>query len=148
MKTLGPVLKGQRTLMGLTQRELALKLAIKPSHVAYLEKDRRRPSLALLGRIADVLGLSKESLFVLSHPEASSLLGNHRRTSSKPEKADKAWRDFTDNKAMLARHDVKPRELKVLSQVNLLGKVTAPRQFLFILNAIRQAVETEESALG
>ena len=39
---------------------------------------------------------------------------------------------------------VKPRELKVLSQVNLLGKITAPRHFLFILNAIRQAVEAEE----
>ena len=147
-KTLGPVIKRQRALLGLTQRELAVKLDVKPSHVAYLEKDRRRPSLALLSRIADVLHLPKESLFVLSHPEASSLLGSHHKTSSKPEKADQTWRDFADNKAMLARHDVKPRELKVLSQVNLLGKVTAPRQFLFILNAIRQAVETEESALG
>jgi hypothetical protein len=48
----------------------------------------------------------------------------------------------------LARHQVKPRELKVLSQVNLLGTITAPRQFVFILNAIRQAVEEEESPLG
>jgi transcriptional regulator with XRE-family HTH domain len=147
-KTLGPVIKSQRTLLGLTQRELAVKLAVKPSHVAYLEKDRRRPSLALVSRIADVLHLPKESLFLLSHPEASSLLDNPRRTASRPETADKVWLDFADNKAMLARHDVKPRELKVLSQVNLLGRVTAPRQFLFILNAIRQAVETEESAFG
>ena len=36
-----------------------------------------------------------------------------------------------------------PRELKVLSQVNLLGKIAAPRHFLFILNSIRQAVEEE-----
>jgi hypothetical protein len=54
------------------------------------------------------------------------------------------WRDFAGNKALLARHNVKPREMKVLSQVNLLGKITAPRNFLFILNAIRQAVEEEE----
>jgi hypothetical protein len=32
--------------------------------------------------------------------------------------------------------------------VNLLGKITAPRQFVFILNAIRQAVEEEEPPLG
>jgi hypothetical protein len=37
---------------------------------------------------------------------------------------------------------------KVLSQVNLLGKVTAPGQFVFILNAIRQAVEEEQPPLG
>jgi transcriptional regulator with XRE-family HTH domain len=143
-KTLGEVLKNQRGILGLTQRQLALKLNVKPSHVAYLEKDRRRPSLALLSRIADVLGLPKESLFVLAHPEASSLLGSHRETARRAQDPDQVWRDFTGNKAMLARHNVKPRELKVLSQVNLLGKITAPRHFLFILNAIRQAVEAEE----
>ena len=142
-KTLGEVLKEQRGTLGLTQRELALKLGVKPSHVAYLEKDRRRPSLALLSRIADVLGLAKESLFVLAHPEASSLIGNHREAAPR-NNPDQVWRDFTGNKALLARHGVKPRELKVLSQVNLLGKITAPRHFLFILNAIRQAVEAEE----
>jgi hypothetical protein len=57
---------------------------------------------------------------------------------------DQVWRDFTGHKAMLARHQVKPNELRVLSQVNLLGKVAAPRHFFFILNAIRQAVEEEE----
>jgi transcriptional regulator with XRE-family HTH domain len=74
-KTLGQVLKERRALLRLTQRELALKLGVKPSHVAYLETDRRRPSLGLLSRIADVLGLSKESLFALAHPEARSFLG-------------------------------------------------------------------------
>jgi transcriptional regulator with XRE-family HTH domain len=142
-KTLGEVLKEQRGVLGLTQRALALKLGVKPSHVAYLEKDRRRPSLALLSRIADVLGLPKESLFVLAHPEASSLLGSYREAAPR-NSPDQVWRDFTGNKALLARHNVKPRELKVLSQVNLLGKITAPRHFLFILNAIRQAVEAEE----
>lgn len=143
-KTLGEVLKEQRGTLGLTQRELALRLGVKPSHVAYLEKDRRRPSLALLSRIADVLGLPKESLFVLAHPEASSLLGSHREAVPR-NNPDQVWREFTGNKALLARHNVKPRELKVLSQVNLLGKITAPRHFLFILNAIRQAVEAEEA---
>jgi transcriptional regulator with XRE-family HTH domain len=142
-KTLGEVLKEQRGTLGLTQRALALKLGVKPSHVAYLEKDRRRPSLALLSRIADVLGLPKESLFVLAHPEASSLVGSYREAAPR-NSPDQVWRDFTGNKALLARHNVKPRELKVLSQVNLLGKITAPRHFLFILNAIRQAVEAEE----
>ncbi len=143
-KTLGQVLKSQRKFLGLTQRELALKLDIKGSYVAYLEKDRRRPSLGLLSRIANVLGLPKEPLFLLAHPEASSLLGERREAPVANRNPDQVWRDFTGNKAMLARHQVKPNELKVLSQVNLLGKVAAPRQFFFILDAIRQAVEEDE----
>ena len=143
-KTLGQVLKSQREILGLTQRELALKLEVKPSHVAYLEKDRRRPSLGLVSRIADVLGLEKEPLFLLAHPEASTLLTGRRDQATPSGDPDQVWRDFAGNKAMLARYNVKPNELKVLSQVNLLGKIAAPRQFLFILNAIRQAVEEEE----
>lgn len=142
-KTLGQVLKKQRETLGLTQRELAVKLSVKPSHVAYLEKDRRRPSLALLSRIANVLGLQKEQLFLLAHPEASSLI-NAQRSPAVRRDRDQVWRDFASDKALLARHQVKPREMKVLSQVNLLGKIAAPRHFLFILNAIRQAVEAEE----
>ena len=145
-KTLGKVLKDRRALLRLTQRELALKLGVKPSHVAYLETNRRRPSLGLLSRIADVLDLPKESLFALAHPEARSFLGTPR-DAAPPQEPDQAWQEFTGNEALLARHQVKPRELEVLSQVNLLGKVTAPSQFVFILNAIRQAVEEEEPPL-
>jgi len=143
-RTLGPVLKKQREALGLTQRELACKLNVKPGHVAYLEKDRRRPSLMLLSRLAEVMGLQKEPLFLLAHPEASSLVDSSRREPAIHQPPDQVWRDFSGNKALLARHNVKPREMKVLSQVNLLGKITAPRNFLFILNAIRQAVEEEE----
>jgi transcriptional regulator with XRE-family HTH domain len=146
-KTLGTVLKDRRALLRLTQRELALKLGVKPSHVAYLETNRRRPSLGLLSRIADVLGLPKESLFVLVHPEASSFLGAPRAVAP-PHEQNQAWQEFAGNEALLTRHQVKPRELEVLSQVNLLGKVTAPGQFVFILNAIRQAVEDEEPSVG
>jgi len=146
-KTLGGVLKSQRATLGLTQRELALKLDVKPSHIAYLEKDRRRPSLALLNRIGDVLGLPKESLFVLAHPEAKSLLGSGSSEALRQQGPDQVWREFTSNKALLSQHHIKPRELKILSEVNLLGKVTQPRHFLFILNSIRQAVDADEAIL-
>ncbi len=142
-KTLGSTIKERRVLLGLTQRELALKLGVKPSHIAYLETNRRRPSLGLLSRMADVLGLAKESLFALAHPEARSFLGIPR-VAAPPQAQDQAWHEFAGDEALLARHQVKPSELKVLSQVNLLGRITTPREFVFILNAIRQAVEGEE----
>lgn len=54
-ETLGQVLKQRRGAYALTQRELARKLGVKASHVAYLENGRRRPSLSLLSRLADTL---------------------------------------------------------------------------------------------
>lgn len=141
-KTLGQVLRKKREILGLTQRELARQLGVKSSHVTYLESDRRRPSLALLARIADVLGLEKEPLFLLAHPEASSFVGARREVSPRKE-ARKVWDDFVSNKVLIEHHHINPAELNVLSQISLLGRVTAPRNFLFILNAIRQAVEEE-----
>lgn len=141
-KTLGEVLRHKREILRLTQRELARQLGVKSSHVTYLESDRRRPSLGLLSRIADVLGLEREPLFLLAHPEASSFVGA-RRESSPGKDAKKVWHDFVNNKALIEHHRINPAELRVLSQISLLGRVTAPRSFLFILNAIRQAVEEE-----
>jgi transcriptional regulator with XRE-family HTH domain len=141
-KTLGQLLKRRREELALTQRELAVKLGVKASHVAYLENDRRRPSLGLLSRIGDVLGLPREALFLLAHPEARSLITSNRPPAERKDRAE-IWRDFARDKVLLARHQVKPRELRVLSQVNLLGRVSAPRHYLFILNAIRQAVDEE-----
>jgi len=142
-KTLGQVLKRQRETLGLTQRELASRLGVKAAHIAYMESGRRRPSLSLLSRLADVLGLKKEPLFLLAHPEASELIGARREPAARRDDRNQAWKGFVGNKALLTRYAVNPRELKILSQVNLLGKVSAPRNFLFILNSIRQAVEEE-----
>ena len=142
-QTLGQVLKQQRVALDLTQRELAHRLGVKASHIAYLEAGRRRPSLSLLSRLADVLGLKKELLFLLAHPEARELIGAQPKAARQNHDRKRAWRSFAANKAMLARHAVQPRELQVLSRINLLGEVAAPSHFLFILNSIRQAVEKE-----
>ncbi|MFZ1887849.1 MAG: helix-turn-helix transcriptional regulator [Candidatus Binataceae bacterium] len=143
-KTLGQVLKAQREAFSLTQRELAHKLGVKASHIAYLENGRRRPSLSLLSRIAETLGLDKQGLFLLTHPEARALVTKEREAAPSNHR-DLSWKRFASDRALLARNGVTSRELKVLNQVNLLGKVSSPRQYLFILNSIRQAVEEEES---
>ncbi|HYB90440.1 MAG TPA: helix-turn-helix transcriptional regulator [Candidatus Binataceae bacterium] len=137
------MIKQQRAALSLTQRELARKLGVKASHVAYLENGRRRPSLSLVARIADTLGLDKQELFLLAHPEAKTLVAAQPRPA-RADHADQAWRAFAKNRGLLARNKVTSRELKVLNQVNLLGRVSSPRHYLFILNSIRQAVEEEE----
>jgi len=139
---LGEILQARRHVLGLTQRELAARLGVKAAHVAYLETARRRPSLGLLRRIADVLGLDREKLFTLAHPEASGLF-RPKQVPKVPAREGVAWTEFRRNRPLLMQHQIKSRELKVLSQVNLLGKISSPRSFLFILNAIRQAVDEE-----
>ena len=49
---LGPLIRTQRETFRFTQRELARKLGVKASHVAYIEGGLRRPSLSLVGRLA------------------------------------------------------------------------------------------------
>jgi transcriptional regulator with XRE-family HTH domain len=141
-ETLGQVLKQRRGAYAYTQRELAKKLGVKASHVAYLENGRRRPSLSLLTRIADTLELDKQRLFLLAHPEAHWFVGEQPEPPPS-KRQDDSWRKFAADRGMLTRNKVTNQELKVLKNVNLLGRVSAPNQFLFILNAIRQAVEEE-----
>src|SRR5258707_1429627 len=125
-ETLGQVLKQRREAYALTQRELARKLGVKASHVAYLENGRRRPSLSLLRRLSTVMGLDSETIFLLAHPEARELITPRDGISAK--RPENVWRNFLKDRSLIARHQIKPSELRVLKQVNLLGRVTSPRQ--------------------
>jgi transcriptional regulator with XRE-family HTH domain len=61
-RTLGQIIKQKRLELALTQRELANQLGVKASHVAYIESGRRKPSLTLIRRIADALGLDRQEI--------------------------------------------------------------------------------------
>ena len=140
-KALGKIVKKQRMAMALTQRQLARQLGIQASHVAYIERGSRKPSLSLLGRIADGLGLDGGKLFFLLYPEAKSILGSLQ--SKRPKPFDRSWREFVNNRNLLKQHSVTRPELRVLRQVSLLRRVSSPRHFLFVLNSIRLAGEQE-----
>ena len=111
-RTLGPILRERREHLRLTQRELAAKLGVKASHVAYLENGRRRPSLSLLRRLADVMGLEKETIFLLAHPEAKDLITHHNASSSK--RPENVWRSFLKDRSLISRYQIRPSELRVL----------------------------------
>ena len=137
-QTLGEVLRAQRHSFAMTQRELANRLGVKPSHVAYLENGSRKPSLALLRRIANALDLDGQMLFFMAHPEARRLL-KLRIRSRRPKSPGDAWQRFVGKRELLSRHKVSRAELRILKQVSLLRRVSSPGHFIFVLNAIRQA---------
>jgi transcriptional regulator with XRE-family HTH domain len=140
--TLGKVLKKQRSEIGLSQQELAVKLGLKADQLAQLESDDGpRPSFQLLSRAAGILGMEKDRLFQLAESGWRSSANIRRPVSRTP---GKVWSVFARDLALLDRHNVKPQELKVLSEVSLMGKITKSEALLFILDAIRESADTED----
>lgn len=134
-RTLGSIVKAARDDARMTQRELAATVGIKASHVAYIENGHRRPSISLIKRLSETLGLNAKELLLLAHPEARQIVDGNQ-TSPKPSDA---WKLFVSNRGLLRRHAITPAEIKMLKNVAMLGHVAHPGHFIFILNAVRQA---------
>lgn len=140
-KQFGKRVREQRDVLGISQTQLAKRLGVQASYVAYIENNQRRPSLPLVKRIANVLNLDPKEMFFLSHPEARSLVGEEEKPKARrPEETD-PWKQFLANRGLLKRHRVSANEIKMLKQVSLLTDVSSPRDFLFILNTLRQAAD-------
>ena len=127
--------------MGLSQRSLAQGVGIKTSYVALIENGQRRPSLKVVARLADALGLHRQDVFLIVHPEARALLS--RRESKKRSKTSSSWRRFTKNTAILAHYHVTSQELQTLEHLSLLGTAISTKEFLAILTLIRDIPQRE-----
>jgi hypothetical protein len=93
--------------------------------------------------VAAALGLDKEALFQLAETTANSSSGARRAVSHSSDKAQ-ALGVFARNRALLDRHNVNSQELKALSHVSLMGKITGSEALLLILDAIRESGDSEE----
>jgi transcriptional regulator with XRE-family HTH domain len=133
----GTLIRNARNSKRLTQRDLGAMVGVKASHIAYIESEQRNPSLALLRRLADALGINRQELLFLIHPEAKYL--TQAPIADGADSKTDGWRQFSTNLPLLQRHRVSPQELKVLKQANSLKPISNPRDFLFILNSIRMA---------
>jgi transcriptional regulator with XRE-family HTH domain len=133
------LLKTRREALGLTQRELARKIDVEASHIAFIESGRRKPSLKLVARIADTLGVDPQELLVLAHPEAKALLAKRQFETSR--KTAPSWQRFIKDHALLARYHVTKPELQALEHLSLLGAVISAKEFLAILTLIRDIPE-------
>jgi transcriptional regulator with XRE-family HTH domain len=137
---LGELLKKRRAGLALSQRALAEQLGVKPSHIAYLESGKRKPSLALMGRLEEALGVCRQQIFLLAHPEAEGVVNPIIRTARPKDPAD-AWHRCASDRPFLKRHGVTRRELRAFKELSLLGYVLSRHQFLAILMMIREPVD-------
>lgn len=140
---LGRLIKQKRHELGLTQRELAKKLGVEASHVAYLEGGKRKPSLTLMARLEDALGVSRQQIFLLTHPEAASVVNPGIKEEGRGVPA-REWRGFVSDRAFVQRHRITPRELRAFKELSLLGYVLSRHQVLAILTMIREPREDQD----
>jgi transcriptional regulator with XRE-family HTH domain len=78
-RTFGTILREARLGRGFTQHELAGRVGVRASYVAYLEADQRRPSIELLRKLVKPLQVDGREMLFLAYPDAKSLLGGGRQ---------------------------------------------------------------------
>jgi len=127
------LIKASRQSAGLSQRELGRSVGVTASHIAYIESGTRHPSRSVVLRLAETLRIDRQELIRAAYPELAPSIasnGNHKQ----------AWRGFV---AVARRHSVTPREMTVMRQISLIGRISSSSSYLFILNTIRQSLDSD-----
>lgn len=136
--TLGSILRRRRRQLELTQQDIARRVAVRANYIGYLERDLRRPSTGVLQKLAKVLDLDREELYFLANPHVRDFIN-----SDAPDPKRSTWEAFRANKRLHTRHGVTQAEIKALQHVAALGPIRSTRDYLFILQAIRTALQDE-----
>jgi transcriptional regulator with XRE-family HTH domain len=134
-RSFGQVVRDRRRQLDLTQQEVARLIRTSTPYVGHLESGKRHPSDKILSRLAEVLSLDQRELFFLANPGAVELL-----TSKKSNGHRSAWEDFRRDERLRRLHNITPEEMELLSHIALMGEISAPRDFIYILNTIRHAL--------
>jgi transcriptional regulator with XRE-family HTH domain len=131
----GSVIRARRRQLDLTQEELARRIRTSVPYIGHLETGKRHPSEKIVTRLAEVLGLDARELFFLANPGTKRLISRNQESND-----TSAWNAFCRDETFRKIHNISEQEMQALSGVAPLGEVRTPRDFLFILNTIRQAV--------
>ena len=134
-RSFGQVIRERRRQLDLTQADTARGIKTSTPYVGHLESNKRHPSDKTIARLAEVLGLDRRELFFLANPRALALLSPEIKST-----ADSAWDDFRKNEHLRRVHNIASDEMKMLSQVSLLGGEPSAHDFIYILNTVRHAV--------
>src|SRR5262249_50282108 len=129
------IIRQRRRQLDLTQEEVARRIRVSVPCIGHLEANKRHPSEKVVVKLADVLGLDPRELFLLANPKAKALFSEQLDSDNR-----KAWDTFSKDQNLRKLHNITDQEMETLSGVAMMGEVRSPRDFLFILNTIRQAL--------
>jgi len=119
----------------MTQQEVARRIKTSTPYIGHLEAGKRHPSDRIVRRLAEVLGLEPGELFFLANPGAVELLKPRSRN-----KRSSAWEEFRQDQRLHRLHSITQQELDMLSRVALMGEISSPRDFIYILKTVRYAL--------
>jgi transcriptional regulator with XRE-family HTH domain len=134
-RNFGQVIRDRRRQLDLTQQEIARRIKTSTPYVGHLESSKRHPSDKVLGRLAQVLGLDRRELFLLANPQAGELLRPNETNNKRP-----AWEDFRKDEQIRRTHHITSDEMQLLSSLDLMGEISSPRDFIFVLNTVRHVL--------
>jgi hypothetical protein len=106
---------------------------ISTPYVGHLESNKRNPSDKVLGRLAKVLGFRK--LFLMANPHNVEL-----PRSNEPDNKKSIWEEFRKDEQIRQTHHITPDEMELLSTVALMGEISSPQEFIYILTVIRHVL--------
>jgi transcriptional regulator with XRE-family HTH domain len=130
----GRIIRERRRKLDLTQHELAARIETSAPYIALLETGARHPSDNVVRKLAAALGLDPRELFFLANPETKTLISPEQEIGEAS-----VWDGFVKDEGLRKLHNITDQEMQTLSQVAMMGEVRSSRDFLFILNTIRQA---------
>lgn len=134
-RSFGAAIRERRRQLDLTQEEVGKRIGTSTPYIGHLESGKRHPSEKVIARLSDVLGLPSRDLFFLANPGARELIDiseNGRRRSS--------WEEFRGDPRMRRAHRISADEMDLLERVAAMGEVRATRDFVYVLNTVRQAL--------
>jgi transcriptional regulator with XRE-family HTH domain len=134
-RTFGTVIRERRRQLDLTQDEVGKRIKTSTPYIGHLEAGKRHPSEKVVARLSEVLGLDSRELFFLANPRARGLLST---PNSGPRRS--AWDEFRRDERIRRAHNISADEMDVLERIAAMGEARAARDFIYILNAIRQAL--------
>ena len=134
-RSFGQVIRERRRQLDMTQEEVARRIRTSIPYIGHLESAKRHPSEKVLVRLAQVLGLEPRDLFFLANPGTKVLFSEEPKS-----RGASAWDSFAKDHNVRKVHNISDQEMETLSQVAMMGEVRSSRDFVFILNSIRQSL--------
>jgi len=122
--------------MDLTQQELAKRLGVSTAYVGHVESAKRLPSHKVLVKMAGLLGLDWKELFILANPDGAAIVA-----PPNGKIRESCWNKFLSDARLRKSHHVTDQELEMLARVAAMGEVRSTHDFIYVLNAIRNALK-------
>ncbi len=134
-RTFGAAIRERRRQLDLTQEDVATRIKTSTPYIGHLESGKRHPSEKVIARLSEVLGLQSRELYFLANPRTRDLLSTANSGGRRS-----AWEEFRHDDRLRRAHNISAEEMDVLGRVAAMGEARAPRDFIYILNAIRLAL--------